>query len=1276
MHLLRIDQSGDLYQDGEAVDLGLSPARFVILSAADTDLMLLASAVDQSGRGDDAVRLANILTLSHPYSIDLLVDQTLRASRLMVVRLLGGISYWSYGVERLAALARQEGIDLALLPGDGKPDPELERLSTLDPGRLNTLNAYLVAGGMDNARAFLDCLDDIAYGTGDALPPKPLLQAGLYWPGEAVPDLVRLNAIWSRQGLDDAPVAALVFYRALAQSGDTEPVDAMIEALLAEGLAPLPLFVASLKDPFSAELASSLLVEAETSVILNMTSFAVSATGSTAHADTSPGPFGAVDAPVIQALLASSTEDSWMKGSAGLSPRDLAMGVVLPELDGRITSRAVGFKAIPERHARTEAMITRYCAHPERAGFAARLAARWVTLAQTPRPERRLGLVLANYPNKDSRLANGVGLDTPESACSILNLLRDEGYTVEGIPATSAGLIDLMLSAPTNTGFAGRQVEAWLPLSRYQHHYASLPEEVRGVIEARWGQPGDDPMLGIQDGANPEIDLPDGAGQKAFALPVRCFGQVALAVQPARGYNIDPKSSYHSPDLPPPHHYLAFYFWLREEFSAHAVIHLGKHGNLEWLPGKALALSRQCFPDAILGAMPHLYPFIVNDPGEGSQAKRRNAAVILDHLTPPMTLADSHGVMAELETLMDEYFEASGLDGRRSAALMEQVLITADRAGIASDCGIDRDDSDEAKLLKLDNFLCDVKEMQIRDGLHIYGRAPWDRLLNDLILAILRIPRGDGDGANASILRSLARDLDLGAMDPLTADRATPWDGPRPAVLEPYGDGAWRHQGDTAERLNGLASALVSGDRQADPSWMQTLAVLDHALPAIRSAVITSGVDENRFLLKGLDGGYIPPGPAGAPTRGRPEVLPTGRNFYSVDSRAVPTETAWRIGWASACALIDRYLQDHGNYPAAVVLSAWGTANMRTGGDDIAQALALMGVRPEWDGASRRVTGFEVLPLSVLGRPRIDVTLRCSGFFRDAFPAQIALVDKVARAVGALNEPEDQNPVAARMKHEAQSLIASGMDQKEAEERAGFRVFSARPGAYGAGLQTLIDEGIWQDRGDFADAFLTWSGYAYGADQDGMDARPHLEDRLSQVDAVIHNQDNREHDILDSDDYYQFAGGLAASVAALKGDDAPVYMGDHSLAERPLIRSLGEEITRVVRGRASNPKWIRGVMRHGYKGAFEIAASLDYLFAFAATTRQVPGHLFDAVFEAWIEDEQVRAFLAEANPHALNDMMDRFDEAIDRGLWQPRRNSITEMLEWHRQTRHNEGVKA
>jgi len=1249
MHLLRVEEGGALYDSDEAVDLGQPPGDIIILTSADTEVALLSAAVTAWQEDADApqVRIANYLSLSHPFSVDQYIANTITGARLVIVRLLGGSAYWSYGVQQLRAQAESGGVPVAFLPGDARPDPELDYLSTVGTAQCHALAAYLDAGGPDNAAAFLTAARDIMDGSDTAPPPRPLLRAGIYWPGTDTPDLTSLRAEWT----DGAPVAAIVFYRALLQAGDLAPVDAMISACREAGLNPLPLFSASLKDGDSAPILADLLRRGGADVILNMTSFAVSdpaGAGDEMPGLASAGPFGAVDAPVLQLVLSASRESDWQDSVAGLTARDLAMNVALPELDGRILSRAVGFKKPPQRHPLTHAMTTAYEAQMERAAYVARLAAAWARLRHRPNGEKRVALIMANYPNRDGRLANGVGLDTPESVMQAITALADAGYGVAKAPTDSAALVAALRAGPTNEGWQGRTCDAVLPDSAYLAHFNRLPATLRDELTARWGAPDSDPMH-------------DGTG---FRLPLRRYGNVIVAVQPARGYNIDPKATYHSPDLLPPHNYLALYWWLRGEFGADAVVHFGKHGNLEWLPGKALSLSSSCLPEAVLGTLPHLYPFIVNDPGEGAQAKRRTAAVILDHLTPPMTQADSHGVMAELEAQMDEYYEAAGMDRARSDALLTDILATATRAGITADCGIDDAEDPAEQLLKLDNYLCDLKELQIRDGLHVFGTSPSTDLADGLLTQILRTPRGDGEGMNASLPRAIAHDLGLGGddrFDPLTAARGAPWDGARPSRLAALSDDAWRSAGDTVERIDNLAAAMVAG--RSDPVGPASALVIDRALATIRERLDACGPRETEAMLRGLSGQFIPAGASGAPTRGRPEVLPTGRNFFSIDSRALPTPVAWRLGWASAEALLDRHLMDHGNWPRAVVLSVWGTSNMRTGGDDIAQALALMGVRPSWDAASRRVTGFEIIPLDSLGRPRVDVCLRCSGFFRDAFPAQMTLFDRAVRALAALDEPEDMNPIAASARREADAARDAGLDAETAARQSTLRIFSAKPGAYGAGLQALIDEKLWQDRSDFAEAFLVWSGHAYGEHAEGIAARDVLETRLAGSDAVLHNQDNREHDILDSDDYYQFAGGLSAAVAHLSGRDVPVYHNDHSLAERPVIRTLGEEIGRVVRGRASNPKWIEGAMRHGYKGAFEMAATVDYLFAFAATTRQVAEHHFAALYEAYIENDAVRDFLIEANDAAYADMLARFEEAIERGLWTPRRNSVQSDME-------------
>ena len=1237
MHLL-VTTPGEISDGSEAVDLDQSPGDIVVLSAAASDLAILSAAKARLGDEAPSLRLANLMQLGHNMSVDLYLEKTIAHARLVIVRLLGGVGYWPYGIEQLHALCRRNGIALAILPGDDQPDPALTEHSTLPVQTCHRLWQYFVHGGLSNAENLLRYAAALLGEADSWVEPAPLVRAGLYWPSHTHPALEDISAHWQ----PDAPVAPIVFYRALVQSDDLKPVDALIAALSDRGLNALPIFVSSLKDSFSAGIIEHHLAETSPAIILNCTGFAVSTPGRPEAAT----PFAGADCPVLQVVLSGGNEEDWSSGQRGLAPRDLAMNVALPEVDGRLISRAVSFKDGSSIDAETEVALVKHRPVPDRIAFVADMARGWARLRETPANQRKIALVLANYPNKDGRLGNGVGLDTPAGVVAALNRLTVEGYDLaQDAPDSTDSLMKVLLDGPTNAA-GSRDGGVRYSVSDYEAYFAALPEPVQKQVTERWGAPARDPF--VQDGC--------------FVLPVHRFGRLIIGVQPARGYNVDPVISYHDPALVPPHGYLAFYGWLRRDFGAQAIIHFGKHGNLEWLPGKALALSSECFPEIALGAVPHLYPFIVNDPGEGTQAKRRAQAVIIDHLTPPLSRAESYGPLRDLEQLVDEYYQSAGMDPRRLAPLAREILSLSVSIGLDSDVGIARGEDDDAALAKIDNYLCELKELQIRDGLHVFGEAPAGRQLTDLLVALTRVPRDDGMGANASLIRALAADLGLEGVDPLDCPLGDPWQGPRPDALTGLDDGDWRTNGDTVERLEILAAGLVGGDRQADAQWTGTHTVLSYINETLRPMVRSCGVRELDGLMTGLDGRFVAPGASGAPTRGRLDVLPTGRNFYSVDSRAVPSPVAWQLGWKSATLLVERHFQDHGEWPKRIALSAWGTANMRTGGDDIAQALALMGVQPTWDKQANRVTGFEIMPSSVLGRPRVDVVFRVSGFFRDAFPFQIDLIDSAARAVAALDEDEVTNPLAAQVRRDAAALRAAGSDEGESARRAGYRVFGSKPGAYGAGLQALIDERGWETDEHLADAYLSWGGYAYGDGSEGQPAQELFAARLKDVEIVVHNQDNREHDLLDSDDYYQFEGGLAATIRHLSGSQPVLYHNDHSRPDSPKIRTLDDEIARVVRARAINPKWIDGVMRHGYKGAFEIAATVDYLFAFAATARVVKNHHFDLVFDAYLGDETVRDFIGKNNAPALREIAERFREAIDRDMWHPRSNAAIDLL--------------
>ena len=1225
MHLLRTQPGSQLPADSIA-DLGQTSAELVILCTGDSQLSLLAEVARQLPGDYPSLRLASPAQLSNHASIDLYVEQVLQHAKVILIAVHGGVSYWRYGVERLVELGAR-GAQVIMVPGCDNPDPELMGLSTVPAADCERLWQFLRQGGAGNARQLFNCI--ASRWLGRDLPwqePQALPRVGLYHPQLSNPSL----AAWRGDWQVGQPVVALLFYRTQVQAANTAFIDVFCQRLQAQGLNPLPIAVASLKEAACLAQVEQWLDETDAALIINTTGFALSNPEAP-----SLRPFSR-DVPVLQAICALDNHEQWQASAQGLGTRDLAMHVVLPELDGRLITRPISFKGLAWRSERSQSDVVCYQPHLPGMDFVAELARRWIALARLPNQDKRIALVLANYPTRDGRIGNGVGLDTPAAALNILKALEQQGYPVEGLPDSGTALIHLLLGGVTNDLDSRdlRPCAQSLALADYQAFFAQLPIANQQAVLARWGGPEQDPMF---------------RGGRLMIAGLR-FGLSFVGIQPARGYQVDASAVYHDPDLVPPHGYLAFYCWLRSAFAANAVVHVGKHGNLEWLPGKSVGLSEACWPDAILGPLPNVYPFIVNDPGEGAQAKRRTQAVIIDHLMPPLTRADSYGPLRDIERLADEYYEASQLDLRRALELRGEILTLVRASHLDQELGLQLNDDPNSWLPQLDAYLCDLKESQIRDGLHVFGESPVGTLRRDTLLALLRIPRGDGQDANASLLRALASDLQLD-FDPLNCEMAEPWTGPRPEPLQALSADVWRSTGDTRERLELLALGLIeSGAGEAfGPSSTLVLQQLHKQVAPLLDAC---GPAEMSGLLAALAGRFVPAGPSGAPSRGRLDVLPTGRNFYSVDVRNLPTPTAWRIGVQATERLLERHLQDHGEHLAQLGLSVWGTATMRTGGDDIAQALALIGVRPVWQTGSQRVERFEVLSLEQLGRPRVDVTLRVSGFFRDAFSNLIRLFDEAVQAVAELDEPEDMNPLSARVWQAALRLQDDGLSEVEARRQAGWRVFGSKPGAYGAGIQNAIEERLWQERSDLAEVYLNWGGYAYGKGSEGTPARERFAEQLESLQAVLHNQDNREHDILDSNDYYQFQGGMLAAVETLRGAKVASYHGDNSQPDCPRIRTLKEELNRVVRARAANPKWIDGMKRHGYKGAFELAATIDYLFAFDATSELIDDHQYALLTDAYLLDKDTREFIQTHNPGALQDILERLLEAQQRGLWQ------------------------
>ena len=1073
MHIARIE-TRSLDETAEANDLGQSAAELVFLSFTDSDLTALAAAYARWPEPRPSLRLANLAALKHPYSVDLYLEKVCSGARFVLVRLLGGMDYWRYGVEELAALARAKGIRLALIPGDRFDDTRLVEASTLNRDELARLWRYFDAGGPDNMRACLASLMGAA-----AEEARPVEAFGHHAPEQGASDQI--------SGGEAAPRALIVFYRSIYLADDLAPIDALAKALTSRGFVVKCAYVTSLKDPSAREPLSALLREQAFDVILNATAF--SARGD----DGAGGVLDEADAPVLQVVFAASGAEAWEASSRGLSPADLAMNVALPEIDGRILTRAISFK---QQLPRDEALQFSRMIHapmPDRVDYVADLARAWARLRSTPRAERKLACVLSDYPAKGGRVGYAVGLDTPASAAAIAEALRGAGYGVESFEAAEL-IAHLSESAPAPT----------LSLRDYQARFAELPEAFRRSVLAAWGEPDADASL----------------DNGAFAFRWRRAGNLLLAVQPDRGRLDARKDEYHDLARAPRHGYIAFYLWLREIERIDAMIHLGAHGTLEWLPGKAVALSRDCAAEVTLGPVPVIYPFIVNNPGEAAQAKRRIGAVTIGHMTPPLMDAGVHGAAHELEGLFDEFSQAQTLDPRRARAIADLILARAADAGLLREASAEGE-TPEAALQKLDAWLCELKDMRIGDGLHVFG---------------------------------------------------TP--------------------------------------------------------------------DEMRGLLAALDGRFVPPGPSGAPSRGRLDVLPTGRNLFAIDPRAVPTRNAWEIGRRAAEDVVARYAQDHGDWPKRLVIDLWGSASMRTGGEEIAQAFAFVGVRPKWDAASNRVNAFEVLPIAMIGRPRVAVTVRVSGLFRDVFPTQIALLDSAFRAVAALEESAEDNPLAG-------------------EEAA--RIFGAAPGRYGVGVGAMLADGDWSEQRELGQAYLAATSHAYDGVSEGRAAGEAFAAQIARADALVHVQDMADQDVLSADAFAEHEGGFAAA-AALGGAKPEVYHVDASRPEKLAVRTMRQEIARVLRARASNPRWIEGQRRHGHRGASEIAETLDNLFAYAATTDAVESRQFDLYFDATLGDETTRRFLIEANPLAARGMASKFAEAQRRGFWSSRRNSSAEIL--------------
>ncbi|TXI39898.1 MAG: cobaltochelatase subunit CobN [Mycobacterium sp.] len=1161
----------------------------LLLSTSDSDLIAARA-------GGAAYRWANPSRL-----VEGELSELLTGSDVVLVRILGGYRAWPDGIDAVLA----SGLPTVVVSGEQAPDADLMRRSTVPAGVAVQAHSYLAQGGVDNLRQLHAFLCDT------------LLMTGF---GFAPPAATPTWGILERPApSSDGPTIAVLYYRAQQLAGNTAYVEALCAAIEAAGGRPLPVFCTSLRNP-EAELMQ-LLETADAMVVT------VLAAGSARPASVGAGGdddawdvrhLAALDVPILQGLCLTSSRSRWSDNDDGLSPLDVATQVAVPEFDGRIITVPFSFKEIDE-----DGLIS-YVPDPERCARVAGLAVNHARLRRVPPSEKRLALVFSAYPTKHSRIGNAVGLDTPASAVVLLEALRDNGYQVGEVPGLEARDGDALMHALIERGgqdpdwltdgqLAGNPIR--IPAARYREWFADLPAGLADAMVAHWGPPPGD--LYVDRSRDPDGEIVVAAMQS---------GNLVILVQPPRGFGANPVAIYHDPDLPPSHHYLATYLWVRHEFGAHAAIHLGKHGNLEWLPGKTVGMSADCAPDAALGDLPLIYPFLVNDPGEGTQAKRRAHATLVDHLIPPMARAETYGDISRLEQLLDEHSNIAALDPAKLPAIRQQIWTLMRAAKMDHDLGLaerPEDDHFDDMLLHVDGWLCEIKDVQIRDGLHILGAAPAGAAELDLVLAILRARQLFAGEQHLPGLRQALGLAEDGSDDRAAVDEA---EAEARALL-------------SALQTTGWNADLVD-DLTDDPA---VAAILRFAAAEVVPRLAgTAG--EVTQVLRALEGRYIAAGPSGSPLRGLVNVLPTGRNFYSVDPKAMPSRLAWETGVAMADSLLQRYRADHGDWPRSVGLSAWGTSAMRTSGDDIAEILALLGVRPVWDEASRRVVDLDVIDLAELGRPRIDVTVRISGFFRDAFPHVVTMLDDAVRLVASLDESPQDNFVRAH--------VAADLADHGDERRATTRVFGSKPDTYGAGLLQLIDSRNWRDDADLAAVYTAWGGFAYGRGLDGRPAAVDMENQYRRIAVAAKNTDCREHDIADSDDYFQYHGGMVATVRALTGTAPAAYIGDNTRPDAVRTRTLSEETRRVFRSRVVNPRWMAAMRRHGYKGAFEMAATVDYLFGYDATAGVMADWMYEELTAQYVLDRENRKFLSESNPWALHGMSERLLEAAGRGMWE------------------------
>lgn len=1175
------------------------------------------------------------------------------ASDMVVIRLMGGKSSFPAFDEFVGNCRRREreGLPVPLVSihssGSDEEAVELAREHSRLFGTENwtILHRYLINGGALNFRNMLCFVHKLLFASDDDVePPRQLPHEGIYHPD--FPDFNDLEGYLQKHVDPSKPTVGIWFYQSYFNDGDLTAYTCLIREIERRGANVIAVFHLRYKDAMRGNRGSDYVAEhffkdasgrSRIDVLINPLMFSL-----TLNAPEYRSVLSGLGVPFLQAFSTMQRRREWEESVQGLGTMEVSFQAAQPEFDGALMTVPFASREQEGIDPLTGAEVVRIRPIEERVGKLADMAVRWAGLRRKPNSEKRIAIVFHHNPPRNDRIGCAVGLDTFESVRLLLQRMDEEGYVVGRHYETADELARELVGRMTcdrrwiTSEQMAERAEAWADSCLYQPWHDALPEESRKKMVKEWGDmPGD---LFVHE--------------ERLLFPGTLNGNVFITIQPSRGKFERQDQLLHDPDIPPPHHYLACYRWIRDEFRADAIMHVGKHGSLEWLPGKALGLSEECFPDLAIMDLPNIYPYIINDPSEGTQAKRRSNCCIIDHLTPVFTNADLYEELAVLDNHLRSYADARNNDPAKLDILRPMIWDAVVAADLDKDTGYTKEKAmeDFGKFLEvLHSTLEEIADTMVADGLHVMGVAPEGDRLVEFLVQLTRLEQSGVPSLRESIVGAMGYDY-----DELLEKRGSPVFGRENKTGGDLVREAHEHALAMVRTLSGhdysAGAPLAVRERMPElvtPGVFDALTyICTDLVPRIRQVS-----DEVDASLKGFSGLFVEPGPSGAPTRGQADILPTGRNFFSIDPQRIPTPAAWKVGQCLGDALVERYLQEKGEYPRSIGIILFGGSTMRSGGDDLAEILYLMGVRPVWQKGSGYVKGLEVVPTSELKWPRLDMVPRISGFFRDAFPLLVERIDQAVRMVAALNEPPETNMLRRNVFMDVEEYRRQGMSEDDAFREASFRVFGCPPGTYGAGVSELIETKNWQTQDDLAANYIRYSAHAYGKGSYGRQKPDAFKRVLSRMDATVKNEDTREYDMFSCTDYYNYYGGLITAAKSQRGELPFAFVGDSADPERVKTRTTFEEAKHVFRARLLNPKWLDGLKRHGYKGAGDISKMMDVILGWDATAEVVEDWMYERVAGRYVLDEEMKRWMEEVNPYARQNILDKLLEAIGRGLW-------------------------